>query len=77
MGAARPAVVVQVAAGGLDYSSAELLAKVGNGNLKFGDFLKGHEELGVGGSAVGCECTVGCSESCNRGLQWLGGRRMI
>ena len=74
MGAARPAVVVQVAAGGLDYSSAELLAKVGNGNLKFGEFLKGHEELGVGGSAVDYECTVGCSESCNRGAITGSGR---
>ena len=63
-GAARPSVVVQVAAGGLDACSAELLARVGDGNLKFGEVLKGNDELGVGGSAVGGECTVGRSESC-------------
>ena len=65
-GAARPTLVVWVAARGLDACSTELLAKVGNVNLKFGEVPKGNEELGVGGSAVGCECTVGCSESCNR-----------
>ena len=36
VGAARPAVVFWVAAGGLDACSTELLAKVGVGNLKFG-----------------------------------------
>ena len=33
-GAARPAVVVQGAAGGLDTCIAELLSKVGDGNMK-------------------------------------------
>ena len=64
-GAAHPAVVVRVAAGGLDACSSELLAKVGDGNLKFGEVLKGNEDLGVGGSAVGGECTVGHSEGCD------------
>ena len=66
-GAAHPAVVVRVAAGGLDACSAELLAKVGDGNLKFGKVLKGNEELGVGVSAVIGECTIGCSDIRNRG----------
>ena len=51
-GAARPAVVVWGAVGGLDACSAELLSKVGDGNMKFGKVLQGDEELGVGGSAV-------------------------
>ena len=59
VGAARLAEVVWVASGGLDACSAELLAKVGNCNLKFGMVLKGNEELGVGGISVGSECTVG------------------
>ena len=66
-GAAHPAVVVRVAAGGLDTCRAELLAQVGDGNLKFGEVLKGYKELGVGGSAVCGECTVGCSENCYLG----------
>ena len=74
-GAARPEVVVQVADGGLYACSAELLAKVSDGNLKFGKVLMGKEELGVGGSAVGGECTVGCSESCDRGAITGSGRR--
>ena len=40
--AARPAVVVLVATRGLDACSAELLAKIGNGNLKLGKVLKGN-----------------------------------
>ena len=66
-GAAHPAVVVRVDAGGLDTCRAELLAQVGDGNLKFGEVLKGYKELGVGGSAVCSECTVGRSEICDRG----------
>ena len=66
-GAARSEVVVRGAAGGLDACSAELLSKVGDGNMKFGEVLKGNEELGVGRIAVYGECTVGCSESCDRG----------
>ena len=42
-GAARPAVVFRVAAGGLDACSSEFLAKVGDGNLKFGEVLKGNK----------------------------------
>ena len=38
--ASRPALVVEVAAGGLDARSAELLVKVGDSNLKLGEFLK-------------------------------------
>ena len=56
---ARPAVVVVVATRGLDAFSTELLAKVGNGNLKLGEVLKGNEELCVCGSAVRSECTIG------------------
>ena len=40
--AARPAVVVVVAAVGLDACSAELLAKVGDGNLNLDEVLKGN-----------------------------------
>ena len=65
--AACPAVVVVVATGGLDAYSANLLAKVGDSNLKLGKILKGNVELGVGGSAVNGECTIGCSERCDRG----------
>ena len=43
-GAARPAVVVQGASGGLDACSAELLLEVGNGNLKLREVLQGDEE---------------------------------
>ena len=73
--AVRPSVVVWVAAGGLDACSAELFSKVGNGNLKFGEVLKGNEELGVGGNTVVSECNVGLSESCNRGAITGIGRR--
>ena len=66
-GAARPAVVVRGAAGGLDACSAELLSKVIDGNIKFSEVLQGGEELGVGVSAVCGECAVGRSESCYRG----------
>ena len=66
-GAASSAVVVQVADGGLDACSAELFAKVGDGNLKFGEVLKGNENLGVGGSSVGGECTIGLSKICDQG----------
>ena len=66
-GAARPAVVVRVAAEGLDACSAELLAMTGDSNMKFGEVLQGNEELRVGGSAVCGECTVGRSEICDRG----------
>ena len=66
-GAARSTVVVRVAAGGLDACSAELLAHVGDVNMEFGEVLQRNEDLGVGGSAVWGECTVGRSESCNRG----------
>ena len=62
------AVVVPVAAGGLDACIAELLAEVGNGNLKFGEVLKGNEELEVGGSVVNGKCNVGRSEICNQGV---------
>ena len=68
-GAARPAVVVRIAAGGIDACSAELLAKIGDGNLKFGKVLKGNEKLGVGGSAFGGEFTVVRSESCDQGFK--------
>ena len=73
-GAARPEVVVWGAAGELDACSAELLSKVGDGNMRFGEVLQGNEELGVGGSAVCSECTVGRSESCNRGVITCSGR---
>ena len=76
-GAARPAVVIRVAAGGLDACSSELLLKVGDGNMKFSKVLQGYEELGVGGSAVYGECAVGCSESCYRGAITGCGRREI
>ena len=39
-GAAHPAVVVRVDAGGLDTCSAELLAQVGDGNMNFGEVLQ-------------------------------------
>ena len=61
-GAAPPSVVVWVTAGRLDACSAELLSKVGDVNMKFGLVLQGDEDLGVGGSAVYGECTVGRSE---------------
>ena len=67
-GVARPAVVVWGAARGLDACSAELLAKVGDGDIKFGEVLQVNEELVVSGSAVCGECNVGRSESCNRGV---------
>ena len=51
-GAAYPAVVVWLDARGLDACSTELLAKVGDGNMKFREVLQGNEDLGVGGSAV-------------------------
>ena len=73
-GAEHPEVVVRVAARGLDACSAELLAQVGNGNMKFGNVLQGNEELGVGVSAVYGECTVGRSESCERGAITGSGR---
>ena len=72
-GAARPAVVVRVAAGGLDACSAELLAKVGDGKMRFGKVLQGNYELGVGGSAVVGECAVGRSESCDQGAITVSG----
>ena len=62
---ARLEVVVVVDTGGFDACSAELLVKVGYGNLKLGKVQKGSEELCVGGIAVGGECTFGRSESCN------------
>ena len=67
-GAALPEVLVRGAAGGLDTCSAELLSEVGDGNMKLREVLQGNEELGVGGSAVCGECSVGRSESCYRGL---------
>ena len=57
--------MVVVATGVLYACSAELLAKIGNGNLKLGKVQKGSEELCVGGIAVGGECTFGRSEICN------------
>ena len=66
-GSARTVVMVRVAAGGLDSCRSELLAQVGDGNMDFGEVLQGNEELGVGDSAVYNECTVGFSESCDRG----------
>ena len=44
-----------------------MLAKVGDSNLEFGKVLKVNEDLGVGGSAVGGEFTIGHSEICDRG----------
>ena len=66
-GAARPAVVVRGAAGGLDACSPDLLSKVGDGNIKFSNVLEGDEILVVGGRAIWDECDVGISESCYRG----------
>ena len=63
--AARPALVVVLDTGVLGSCSAEFLAKVGNGNLKISEVLKGNEELCVGGSAVCGECIIGCSKRCN------------
>ena len=57
----RPALVVVVATRGLDDCSTELLAKVGDGNLKLGEVLKGNEKLCMGGSAVYGEGTIGHS----------------
>ena len=42
-GAARPAVVVWGATGGLDACGADLILKVGNGNMKFIEVLQGDE----------------------------------
>ena len=64
--AARPAVVVVVDTGRLDACSAELLAKVDEGNLKLGEVLNDNEELCVAGCAVGGEGTIRCSESCDQ-----------
>ena len=63
-GATCTAVVVRGAAGGLDTCSAELFSEVGDGYIKLREVLQGNAELGVGGSAVGGEGAVGCSESC-------------
>ena len=71
---ARPEVVVAVDDGGIDACSAELLAKVDDGNLKLGKVLKGNEELCVGGSVVVGEGTIGCSDSCNQGAITGSGR---
>ena len=73
-GIARLAVVVWVAAGGIDACSAELLAQVGNGNMEFGEVLQGNEDLGVGGSPVCGECTVSRSEICDRCVITSSGR---
>ena len=35
--------------------------------MQLHEFLKGDEDLGVGGRAVGGEGAVGCNESCYRG----------
>ena len=74
VGAARPAVVVRVAAGALDACSAELLAQVDDGNMEFGEVLQVDEELGVDGSAVCGECTAGRSESVDQGVITGSGR---
>ena len=66
--------MVRVAVVGIDSYSAELLVKVRDGNLEFGEVLKGNEELGVGGSAFDGECNVGRSEICNRGAITGSGR---
>ena len=58
-GAAYPLVVVLGSAGGLDTCSAELFSEVGNGYMQLSEALKGDEELGVGGRAVGGEGAVG------------------
>ena len=71
--AARTSVFVVVATVGLDACTAELLAKVGYGDLKLGKVLKGNEELCMCGSVVGSECTIGHSESCDRGTITGGG----
>ena len=44
-GDACPAVVVRVAAGGLDTYGAELLSEVGDGNMQLRKVLPGDEEL--------------------------------
>ena len=75
--AAHPEVMVLVVNEGLDACSAELLAKFGDGELKLDEGLKGNEELCVGGSAVGGECTIGRSESCNRGAITGGGYHKV
>ena len=75
--AVRPAVVVVVATGGLYACRAELLTKVGDGDLKLGKILKGNEKLRVCGSAVGGECTIRISESCDRGKITGGGCRKV
>ena len=75
--AARQSVVVTVATGGLDACNAELLAEVGDGNMKLGKVLKGNDELYVGGSAVGSEGTIGCSEICDRGTITGSGRHKV
>ena len=66
-GATCPAVVVRGASRGLDTCSAELFLEVCNGDMQLCKVLQGNEELGVGGSAVYGECTVGCSENCYLG----------
>ena len=75
--AARPVLVVVVSTRGFDASSAELLAKVGDGNLKLGEVLKGNEDICMCGSVVGGECTIGCSESCNQGAITGSGCRKV
>ena len=74
-GAARPSVVVRGAAEGFVACRAELLSKVGNGNMKFSEVLQGDEDMAVGDSAVCCECAVGRSESCYRDAITESGRR--
>ena len=59
--AARPEVVVVVDTRGIDACIAELLAKVGDGNLKLGEVLKGNDDLCVSGRAVVGEGTIGRS----------------
>ena len=76
-GAACPEVVVRGAAGGLDTCSAELFLEVGDGDMQLHEFLKGDEDLGVGGRAVGGEGAFGCNESCYRGAITGRGRREI
>ena len=71
------AVVVVVDTRGLDACSAKLLVKVGNGNLKLGEILKDNEELCMSGSAVSGECTIGRSESCDRGVITGSGCRKV
>ena len=67
--------MVRGAARGIDACSAELLAKVGDGNMKFGEVLQCNEELGVGGSAVCGGCNVDHSKSCDQRAITGSGRR--